>query len=443
MTSYKSIITENKLLKDKINELEERLRNLDRQIFYLKAFSDIKQEIAPFSKSVKEIVKAFLMMIMGTFGIFNGFLVLVDREDKKVDCYESRSFEKDYFKSIIVFFQQNKWNIFLNEKPLTFFDQNPNSQDLLISEEDKKAFNMLVSKGINNFVYFYINRKFCGAIALGKRINGEPFSMIDREVLYALIDQLVINIVNTKSFSIIKELNEDLKNKSKILEETYRKIQLLENAKTLLCKFIPKSLEKIIEAQPESPDLDKKDIDISILFLDIEGYTNIIEKLEYEEITQLIETYFSYFLDDIFHYEGDINMNLGDGLMIIFQDKNQNKHALNATKTALAIRDKTKIINEKMKGFIEPFSLNIGIHSGLACVGINRLDSYFGSRWTYTAIGPTVNIASRISSFAKNGDILVSYNTLSRIKDNICFEYLGPQYFKNLKDEIKIYRILH
>ena len=135
-------------------------------------------------------------------------------------------------------------------------------------------------------------------------------------------------------------------------------------------------------------------------------------------------------------------MTAGDGLMIIFQNRDKKTHAINAIKTALAIRNKTKLINQEVTDSERPLIINIGIHSGVAMIGATRMEGYYGSRWTYTALGSTVNIAARIGSFARNGEILLSDKTASRIGNAFSLEHLGPQKFKNVKKEISIYRVI-
>ena len=428
------------LLEAKIEDLKNRLVELDKQIFYLKTLYDVNREISPLNNT-DEIMKAFLMMIMGTFGVFEGFIILMDRGTGKLDSFEYRFLEEGISQQIFDFFQNSKWGIF-QEKPLSFFDQKLSKDLFPLHNEKQNIFNFLVSKGIFTFVPFIINGRFSGAIALGKKMTEESFSQVDQELLDTLSNQLAINIKNAKSFDIIQGLNNDLRIKNKALERNLKKIELLEKAKALLCKFVPKSLERIIENHPDTPDLDKKEQDISVLFLDIEGYTAISEELKYEQITGLLETYFSRFLDDIHRYDGDINMSSGDGLMIIFHNKDKNLHAANAVNTALAIRKKTNDINRKVKESTVPLVINIGIHSGLASVGATRLEGYYGSRWTYTALGSTVNVAARIGSFAKNGEILVSQGTESRIKDTFPLEFFGTQKFKNVKNEISLYKVI-
>ena len=63
--------------------------------------------------------------------------------------------------------------------------------------------------------------------------------------------------------------------------------------------FVPSTVQKIVEKDPEAPDLEKKDIDVTVLFLDVAGYTRISETQSRDKVTFIIEKYFSSFLDVI------------------------------------------------------------------------------------------------------------------------------------------------
>ena len=234
---------------------------------------------------------------------------------------------------------------------------------------------------------------------------------------------------------------EDLHRKNVELEETLRKVELLENIKTHLGKFVPESVRKIIESTPDSPDLEKREADVSVLFLDIAGYTRLSETVPPDRMNTLIETYFSSFLDQIHRNKGDINETAGDGLMIIFQDPDERAHARNALATALAIRERTGLINRDLEGRFEPVVVNIGINSGRASVGSTRFEGITGTRWTYTASGPVTNVAARIGSLARNGEILVGEETARRVGDGCALECMGPQNLKNVKVPIEVYRV--
>lgn len=425
-----------------ITKLKNELQKRDLEYFYFKTLYDVNQEIALLNNT-EEIINAFLMMIMGTFGIFQGFIVLIDKKQGRIDFIEGRDTEKEKLQPVIKFLnREHITRIFCKRHLLSFFEPRRASDHTRLNTAEKGFIGFLTAAGISAFVPFVIDERFSGGIALSTRISGEPFSQIECELLSTLSKQLAINIQNAKSFEIIKYLNTDLRNKNKTLEETLEKIHLLEKAKTLLCKYVPKSLERIIEDHPESLECEKQEQDISVLFLDIEGFTAMSETLNYEEITRIIETYFSRFFDDIYRYGGDINMTAGDGLMIIFHNKDRYIHALNAVRTALAIKHRTQQLIPEIKGTKIPLIINIGIHSGEAYIGSTRLEGYYGSRWTYTALGSTVNMAARIGSFATKGEILVSAETASRVREGFSLERVGYQRFKNVKKEVLLYRVI-
>ena len=83
---------------------------------------------------------------------------------------------------------------------------------------------------------------------------------------------------------------------------------------------MPEAVKRLVAENPEAPELAKRECDVSVLFLDISGYTRLSEQLPPETLNSLVERYFSTFLDRIHEAGGDINETAGDGFMAIFQD---------------------------------------------------------------------------------------------------------------------------
>ncbi len=205
--------------------------------------------------------------------------------------------------------------------------------------------------------------------------------------------------------------------------------------------FVPSTVQKIVEKDPEAPDLEKKDIDVTVLFLDVAGYTRISETQSRDKVTFIIEKYFSSFLDVIYDHGGDINETAGDGLMVIFQG-DPGKTALSAVKAALEIRGKTLDINEEMRNRFQPVEVNMGINSGLAAVGMSRFTGTSGTRMTFTATGPVTNLAARIASAAKHGDILVGPETASRVNEDVKLFPRGLMNFKNVSEAVQVFSVV-
>lgn len=84
-----------------------------------------------------------------------------------------------------------------------------------------------------------------------------------------------------------------------------------------LARFVPVTVQKLIEANPEHPALDKVECEVSVLFLDIEQYTTLSADMAPEALNDLIERYFSAFLDVVLSHGGEINETAGDGIMAI------------------------------------------------------------------------------------------------------------------------------
>lgn len=205
--------------------------------------------------------------------------------------------------------------------------------------------------------------------------------------------------------------------------------------------FVPSTVQKIVEKDPASPDLEKKDIDVTVLFLDVAGYTRISETQSRDKVSFIIEKYFSSFLDIIYVYGGDINETAGDGLMVIFQGDPQ-KTALSAVKAGLDIRSKTLEINEELKNRFLPIEVNMGINSGTAGVGMSRFSGSSGTRMTFTATGPVTNLAARIAAAAKHGDILVGPETALRVGDDLRLFERGLMHFKNVSQPVAVFSLV-
>lgn len=205
--------------------------------------------------------------------------------------------------------------------------------------------------------------------------------------------------------------------------------------------FVPETVQKIVEKDPFDPSLKKRELDVSILFLDIAGYSRMSESLAQEKINFIIEKYFSGYLDVIYKCGGDINETAGDGLMVIFQGQ-ETDHAISACKAALDIRDRTLEINKELEGRFEPVDVNTGINSGVASVGMTRFHGTTGTRMTFTATGPVTNLASRIASVAKEGDILVGPETAKRVKGQFTLYERGSMQFKNIQEAIRVHSLV-
>ena len=107
------------------------------------------------------------------------------------------------------------------------------------------------------------------------------------------------------------------------LQASRQRLELLEQLKGELSKFVPDAVKELLERDPSATTLEKRNEEVSVLFLDIAGYTRLSEQLEAKRLNQLVQTYFGSFLEIIRAHHGDVNETAGDGLMVIFQRTNR------------------------------------------------------------------------------------------------------------------------
>jgi class 3 adenylate cyclase len=236
-----------------------------------------------------------------------------------------------------------------------------------------------------------------------------------------------------------QELEEALHN----LQESMRKVELLEQVKGELTKFVPESVTRLLEKNPTAQELEKREADVSVLFLDVEGYTRLSEQLPPQRLNRLIQDYFSSFLELIRSNRGDINETAGDGLMVIFQsEEGPVRHALNSANAAMQIQHRLAELNQEFAGVYPAVSIHVGINSGKAFVGATKLSAAGGGRWTFTASGSTTNLAARIAALAKGGDVMLGAETAARVKMYFVLEDTGQHQLKNVSEPVQVFRLV-
>ncbi len=227
------------------------------------------------------------------------------------------------------------------------------------------------------------------------------------------------------------------------LRESMQKVQLLEQVKGELSKFVPESVKILLEKHPDARELEKREADVSVLFLDVEGYTRLSEQLPPQRLNRMIQDYFSAFLEIIRGNHGDVNETAGDGLMVIFQSEgSRTRHALNAAGAAFQLLGKVQELNQEFTGIYPPVAIHVGINSGPALVGATKLDAAGGGRWTFTASGPTTNLAARVAGLTKGGEVKIGPETAERIKGHYVLEDTGEHQLKNVSQPVRVFRLV-
>ncbi len=179
---------------------------------------------------------------------------------------------------------------------------------------------------------------------------------------------------------------------------------------------------------------------VSVLFADVAGFTAISEKLDPEEVHQIMEGCLRILMDEIHQYEGTVNQFTGDGVMALFGAPLAHEdHAQRACYAALAIQKALAGYGEKVrKEYGKEFRMRIGLNSGPVVVGSIGDDLHMD----YTAIGDTINLASRMESLAQPGTVLLSKNTQRLIKDYFDLKPLGPLEVKGKEEPQEAFELV-
>ncbi len=162
--------------------------------------------------------------------------------------------------------------------------------------------------------------------------------------------------------------------------------------------------------------------EVTLLFSDIRGFTTLSETRKPEEVVALLNRYFSMQVDVVFRHGGSLDKFIGDAIMALWgAPLDDAEHARHAVACALDMADTLAEFKRQLGDAVRDFDVGIGIHSGRAVVGLIGSDK----RREYTAIGDTVNLASRIEGLTKEAKrrILVSRDTVECCGD--AFEFVS------------------
>jgi class 3 adenylate cyclase len=171
--------------------------------------------------------------------------------------------------------------------------------------------------------------------------------------------------------------------------------------------YTPKFLADKILTKRSSIEGERKLV--TVLFADVADYTSLAEKVDPEEVHQIMDGCFQIIMDEIHRYEGTVNQFTGDGVMALFGAPIAHEdHAQRACYAALSIQKRLSAYGAKVKEETGlDFRMRIGLNSGPVIVGSIGDDL----RMDYTAVGDTTNLASRMESLAGPGSVFVSRNT--------------------------------
>jgi adenylate cyclase len=299
-------------------------------------------------------------------------------------------------------------------------------EKVALLSQDAKTDKMFL--GADSIVSQGVRSTICAPLITEANVHGvvyadrlDPFAAFsadDLELISAIAAQTAVTVETVKA---------------------HRRLAREEVARANYSRFMPEYVVQQLLENPDSFRLGGVNQTITVLFADIRGFTAYSENEKPEKVVHLLNRYFSAMSELIFAYGGTLDKYTGDGLMALFGAPTATpEDAKNAVKTAVAMQKRIEILNHELEadGF-ERVQVGIGLHTGEAIIG------YIGSeqRSEYTAIGDTVNLASRLESSALGGQILISEAT-ARASGNI-FEMINhePLQVRNRTQPVDLYEV--
>ncbi len=200
-------------------------------------------------------------------------------------------------------------------------------------------------------------------------------------------------------------------------------------------RYVSKDVVDHLLKSEEALELGGQEREISVLFVDIRGFTAISEKLKPHKVIEFLNHYFGKMTDIVFKNNGTLDKFIGDSIMALFNSpQDEPQHAFKAVKTALEMQDACKKLHKEGLPKVE---IGIGINTGRAVIG--NMGS--AQRQEFTAIGDTVNTSSRLCGVAEPGQTIIAESTYQQCKNKIIAKKLPPLRVKGKAKALTVYEV--
>lgn len=246
-------------------------------------------------------------------------------------------------------------------------------------------------------------------------------------------------LARVRSMMRLKEMHDSLEEWNRTLsEKVAQQLDEIEHMNRLKRYLAPQIAETIIKSEDDSLFKSHRR-EITVVFLDLRGFTAFSDSAEPEEVMELLRSYHAEMGKLIFKYEGTLERFAGDGIMVFFNDPIPcEDHTEKAVRMALDMRDK---VRELRPGWVKKgYDLDLGVGISAAYATLGNIG--FEGRMDYGAVGNVTNLAARLCGEAKGGQILTNQRTLSKIEDSVAVEPLEELLLKGFVRPVTAFNIV-
>jgi adenylate cyclase len=236
-----------------------------------------------------------------------------------------------------------------------------------------------------------------------------------------------------------KRLHDELAEWTRTLEQRVReKVAEVERLGRLKRFFSPQLAELIVAGGADDP-LKTHRREVTVVFLDLRGFTAFAETAEPEEVMGVLREYHAAMGQLILEHEGTLERFTGDGMMVFFNDPVPVANpAERAMRMAVAMRDRVTQLSAAWRKRGYELALGVGIAQGYATIGAIG----FEGRWDYGAIGTVTNLAARLCGEAKGGQIFVSSRVVGAVEELIDLQEVGMLPLKGLLKPVATFNVV-
>jgi class 3 adenylate cyclase len=418
---------QNKRLERRTQALERNRRELENRILQLRTLYEIGAETASMLAPAG-ILQVILSQLMRAFDAVTGLALTVSEADDGWLATFHLGFTPEEWEDIAADFAPHALEDIYYE---WYAQRSPSASRWLVVAESEEAglfVEWLRRLDIHVWLPFAVDHMLVGGLGLGPRMVGSDLTSGELDLLSGILENAVERIKSAR-----------------LMDKLLREQQELYRTRGMFEQFMaPQVVDRLLDGRLKvtSEGYRQK---VTILTADLRHSTEMVLRLDTEEMVRFLSDYFTETTDIVFSYEGMVDKFLGDGVMAVFgapvaHGQGEMDDVTRAVRAALDMQAAFEKLLASWKarwGHTLDTGLGIGVCTGVAIAG--NIGS--GKRVDHTVIGPVVNLASRLSKIAAGGQTLIDEETFRTMSLTIPSQPLDPVTVKGFSEPVPVYRL--